>query len=275
MRAAAALLFACLLCGCSMVRFAYDNADAYLRWRAGNYLDVHGEQADELDASIQAFLDWHRAQALPQYARLADEAAQRLGDGLSPQDLVWGYDSLVVQARESLRTAAQRIAPLLERLDDEQIAHLEQRLADDNRRFAKQYLRGPERKRRERRAERIAERLEDWVGRLSQAQRARVRRYSESVPLLSEMRDRDNRRLQAGLLELVRAREAEERLAQFVLDWERGRDPAYARAVAASRRELFTMLLELDRTLSPEQRERAIAHLRRYAAEFRLLAARP
>ena len=275
MRAAAALLFTCLLCGCSMVRFAYDNADAYLRWRAGNYLDVHGEQADELDASIQAFLDWHRAQALPQYARLADEAAQRLGDGLSPQDLVWGYDSLVVQARESLRTAAQRIAPLLERLDDEQIAHLEQRLADDNRRFAKQYLRGPERKRRERRAERIVERLEDWVGRLSQAQRARVRRYSESVPLLSEMRDRDNRRLQAGLLELVRAREAEERLAQFVLDWERGRDPAYARAVAASRRELFTMLLELDRTLSPEQRERAIAHLRRYAAEFRLLAARP
>ena len=275
MRAAAALLFTCLLCGCSMVRFAYDNADAYLRWRAGNYLDVHGEQADELDASIQAFLDWHRAQALPQYARLADEAAQRLGDGLSPQDLVWGYDSLVVQARESLRTAAQRIAPLLERLDDEQIAHLEQRLADDNRRFAKQYLRGPERKRRERRAERIAERLEDWVGRLSQAQRARVRRYSESVPLLSEMRDRDNRRLQAGLLELVRAREAEERLAQFVLDWERGRDPAYAQAVAASRRELFTMLLELDRTLSPEQRERASAHLRRYAAEFRLLAARP
>ena len=258
-----------------MVRFAYDNADAYLRWRAGNYLDVHGEQTDQLDASIQAFLDWHRAQALPEYARIADEAAQRLGDGLSPQDLVWGYDSLVVQAREGLRTAAERIAPLLERLDDAQIAHLEQRLADDNRRFARRFLRGPERKRRERRAERIAERLEDWVGRLSQAQVERVRRYSESMPLLAEMRDRDNRRLQAGLLELLRAREAEERLPQFVVDWEQGRDPAYAQAVAASRRELFAMLLELDRTLSPEQRERAIAHLHRYAAEFRLLAARP
>ena len=73
----------------------------------------------------------------------------------------------------------------------------------------------------------------------------------------------------------MRAREAEERLAQFVLDWERGRDPAHAQAVAASRRELFAMLLELDRTLSPEQRERAIAQLRRYAADFRLLAARP
>jgi hypothetical protein len=267
----AILLAASLLAGCSMVRLAYENADSYLRYRAGTYLDVHGAQAEELDAAIDAFHDWHRKQALPQYARLAGEAAQRVDDGVTPEDLVWGYDSLVAQARIGLREAAQRIAPLLGRLDAQQIAHIESRLAEENRRFAKEFLRGSERARRERRAERIVKRLEDWVGRLSEAQVERVRQYSERVPLMAGMRLRDHQRAQAAGLELLRARKIEA-LPEFVAYWDRGRDPAYAAAIEDSRRELFAMLLDLDRTLSPEQRARVVANLRRYAAEFQLLS---
>lgn len=278
MRAAAApllaLLAACLLSGCSMVRLAYENADSYLRYRAGAYLDVHGEQAQELEAAIDAFHDWHRKQALPQYARLAGEAAQRVGDGVTPEDLVWGYDSLIAQARISVREAAQRIAPLLGRLDAQQIAHIESRLAEENRRFAKEFLRGAERARRERRAERLVRRLEDWVGRLAEAQVERVRQYSERAPLLAEMRLRDHQRLQAAGLALLRAHEVET-LPEFVTYWERGRDAAYVAAIEDSRRELFAMLLDLDRTLTPGQRAQALANLRRYAADFQLLSEKP
>jgi hypothetical protein len=167
-RLIAALLVACLLSGCSMVRLAYESADSYLRYRAGAYLDVHGEQADELDAAIDAFHDWHRKQALPQYARFAGEAAQRVDDGLTPEDLVWGYDSLIAQTRIGLREAARRIAPLLGRLDAQQIAHIESRLAEENRRFEKEFLRGAEPARRERRAERVVKRLAS-AGRARQA----------------------------------------------------------------------------------------------------------
>ena len=277
MRALAAMLAACLLCGCSMVRFAYENADSYLRWRAGNYLDVHGEAAEELDAAIDAFHDWHRAQALPQYARLAAEAAQRVGDGVAPGDLVWGYDSLTAQARTSLRAAAERIAPVLGKLDAQQIAHFERRLAEDNRRFAREFLRGSEGARRERRAERIVKRLEDWVGRLSEAQVQRVRHYSDRAPLVGALRDRDNRRLQAKLLHLLCSDKKEtlkESLVELAVRWDRDRDPAYAAAIESTRRELYDMLLDIDRTLSPEQRARAVAELRRYAADFRQLAER-
>jgi hypothetical protein len=270
-RVIVALVVACLLPGCSTVRLAYENADAYLRYRAGAYLDVHGEQAQELDAAIDAFHDWHRKQALPQYARLAGEAAQRVGDGVTPEDLVWGYDSLIAQARISVREAARRIAPLLGRLDAQQIAHIESRLAEENRRFAKEFLRGSERARRERRAERIVKRLEDWVGRLSQAQVERVRQYSGRAPLLAGMRLRDHQRLQAAGLELLRAHKVET-LPEFVAYWERGRDAAYVAAIEDSRRELFAMLLDLDRTLTPEQRAQALANLRRYAADFQLLS---
>jgi hypothetical protein len=265
-------LLSALVCGCSTVRFAYDNADAYLRWRLGSDLDVRGAMEEELDERIAAFMAWHRTQALPKYARLADDARRRFADGLTPEDLNWGYDAALVQARESLRAAAERIAPLLDRLEPRQIEHLAGRMAEENRRFAREYLRGSERQRRSRRAERNVERLEGWVGTLSQAQLDLVRRYSERAPLLDEMRARDHQRLQAELLRIVRAKQARARFADFAENFDRGRDPAYAGALEAAKREYFAMALELDRSLSPEQRTRASDQLKSYADDFRALA---
>jgi len=258
--------------GCSTVRVVYDNADTYLRWRATHYLDIDGAMADELEERIAAFMAWHRAQALPKYAQILDEAAQRFDRHLAPADLNWGYDSVMTQAKESLRMAAVQGAPLLDRLDAKQIANLERRLADDNRRFARENLRGDERERRKRRTERTAERVEDWVGRLTKAQVERVAQYAERAPLLDDFRDRDHKRLQAEFLAIVRAHDAKKRLTEFAVTWDRGRDPAYVAALEASRKEFYAMLLDLERSLTPEQRKRALGELHRYADEFRKLS---
>jgi hypothetical protein len=267
-------LWAALVCGCSTVRFAYDNADAYVRWKAGTYLDVQGDDAEELDDRIDEFHAWHRRHALPKYAALAREASQRFADGLSSQDLVWGYDSVREQARESLRKAAELAAPMLDRLTAEQMAQIERRLAEENRRFYRANLRGPERERRKRRAKVVIERLEDWVGKLSQAQVERVHAYAERAPMVDELRDRDRRRLQVEVMVIVRAREARKRLAERLAHWERGREPAYVAALDAWREHYFALLTDIDRSLSREQRQRAMVQLRRYADDFEALAAR-
>jgi len=273
-RWALAILVAGLLGGCSSVRMVYDNIDTFIRWRALQFLDVHGEQADDLDERIARFLRWHRANALPKYARDADEAAGRLADGLSPDDLVWGYDAAVAHARESLRAAAEQLAPLLDQLDAEQIRHMEQRIAEENRKFARENLRGGERERRERRAQRIVTRLEEWVGNLSKAQVERVRLFSARAPLIEEMRDRDNKRLQGEVVAIIRAHEARERLPERIANWERGRDPDFVAARAANQQEFQQMLLDLDRMGTQEQRAQLAAEMRRYAGEFRALARR-
>jgi len=265
-------IFTLALGGCSTVRLVYDNADTYLHWRLQHYLDLDGAMADELDDRIASFMAWHRSRALPKYAQIAEAARRRFERKLAPADLVWGYDAAITQTREALRAAAERIAPLLDRLTPQQVANLERRLAEDNRRFARENLRGNERERRKRRTERNVERLEDWVGRLSRAQAERVAEYSERAPLLDEHRDRDHKRLQAELLGIVRAREAKKRLADWAASWDRGRDPAYSAALEASRREYFAMALDIDQSLSIEQRARASGELERYAREFRALA---
>jgi len=254
------------------VRLAYDNADTWVRWRATSYLDLHGEDADDLDERIDAYHAWHRANALPQYAKLSEEAATRIARGLSREDIVWGYDSFMTQVRESLRAAAERVAPVLDRLTPEQIDHVEERFAEDNRKFAKEFLRGSEQQRRARRLKRTQERLEDWVGPLSEPQAERVRQYAESAPLFDDLRDRDRKRLQAQFLAMVRAHEARQRLPDAALAWERGREPAYAAASAAFRREYFALLIDLDSSLSPEQRARAAARFRSYGEDFATLA---
>ena len=256
------------------MRFAYENADAYARWKIASYVDLDEPEAEELDARVEAFHAWHRKNALPKYAALAGEAAQRFGDGVSRQDLAWSYDSVRAQARESLRKAAELAAPVLDRLTPAQIAQIERRLAEENRRFYRDHLRGPERERRGKRAKALVNRLEDWVGKLTPAQLQRVRDYADRAPIADELRDRDRKRLQGDVLAILRAREAQKRLPERLAHWEHGREPAYVAALDAWREHYFDLMFDLDRMLTAEQRARAQSQLRRYAEDFEALALR-
>lgn len=261
-----------LLQGCSVTRLAYENADVYLRWQANRFFNLQGEQSEEFDRRLNAFLGWHRAKALPKYARLGEEAAQRVLRGIKRQDLEWSYDAVRAQMVEAFSAAASQGADLLDQLSPEQIARLEQRLAEENRKFAKEQVQGTMDERHKRRVKRNLERLEEWYGPLSEAQAERVRQHSARAPFSAELRDRDRKRIQAEFVAILRAREAKQRLAQWLQQWEAGREPAYAAASRAMRAEYYDLLLDLDRTLSSEQREHAARRLKRYAGLFESLA---
>jgi hypothetical protein len=258
--------------GCGLLRFAYSHADVFLRWQLGRYLDVHGAQSEELDARIASFVAWHRAHALPQYVGLLGEAGKRFERGLSREDLVWGYDSVQGQIREMVRAGATEIADLLDRLSAQQIEHLEHRFAEDNRKFARDHLRGSDEERRRRRAKRNIDRLEEWLGELSEAQVERVRRYSERAPFTGGYRDLERKRLQSELLSIVRDRQAKARLADWAATWERRREPEHAEAARALRMEYFAMLLDLESTMTPAQRESVKRRMRGLATDFQQLS---
>ena len=269
-------VFLCLtlLQGCSVTRLAYDNADTFLRWQANSYFDFEGEQSDELDRRLAAALAWHRAKALPQYARLAEEASARMLRGVKREDLEWGYDSVKAQVGETLGAAAAEIATMLDGLSADQIAHLDQRMAEDNRKFVKEQVQGTVEERHQRRVKRNVERLEEWFGTLDEAQVGRVQSYSARAPFSAELRDRDRRRRQAELLAMLRAKEAKQRLVQWTVAWNQGREPAYAEAARQTEAEYFDLLLDLDRMLTPAQREACAARMQRYAALFDSLSRR-
>jgi hypothetical protein len=264
-----------LLQGCSVTRTAYNHADVFLAWQANHYFDLEGEQVEELDRRLDAYHAWHRKYALPQYAKLGQDAAARVQRGLRREDLEWSYDAVLAQVREALGHAAEETAGLLDRLGPAQISHLEKRLAEDNRKFAKERMQGTMEQRHQRRVKRNAERLEEWYGNLSEAQLERVRRYSERAPFSADLQDLDRKRRQAEFVAMLRAREAGTRLKAWVQNWDGGRAPEYAAAARATRAEYIDLILDLDRTLSPAQREHAAGRLKRFSELFESLVRQP
>jgi len=272
-----ALVFLLVLAlqGCSVSRLAYNNVDVVLRWQADHYFDLEGEQTEQFDRGLATLLAWHRRDALPQYARLADEMAARLQRGLKRADLEWSYDALREQVRETLVAAAGESGGLLDQLGTAQIEHFERRLAEENRKFVKQEVQGTVEQLRKRRYKRNLERLEEWFGALDDAQAERLRQYNARAPLSGALRERDRKRRQAEFVAMLRAREAKKRLAPWLERWESDREPSYAQSAQATRDEYMQLLLDLDRTLSAEQRAHAVARMRGYGELFNSLARAP
>ncbi len=269
-----ALAFVLAVSGCTAIQLGYNNADTLLHWRAARYFDFEGDAKVEFERRVQRFLGWHRKTELPRYTLFANEMANRLARGLSQADLVWGYDAFQTYLRQSLRAGTGEIGELLDGLAPAQIERFQERLEKENSDYAKEYgLREAPEERRARRVKRNIERMEDWFGSLNDAQIERVGLYTRRAPLDDQLRDRERRRLQRELLAMIKGKEARKRLVQWAESWDQHRDPAYESLRKANLQEYYGMLIDLDKTLTPEQRGRAVKRLRGFAADFNALAA--
>jgi hypothetical protein len=262
------------LSGCTAMQLGYNNADMLVHWRGGKYFGFEGEQEAEFERRVQHFLAWHRKTELPKYVVFANSLGDRLARGISQPDLVWGYDSFHVLLRQTLRTGAAESGELLDTLSPAQVERFQARLGKENREFAKDHaLADSPEERRAKRVRRNIERLEDWFGALTDAQIERVRLYSARAPLDDDLRDRDRKRMQRGLVAMFKAKLARSRLVQWAAEWDKNRDPRYEALRKENLREYFSMLLDLDRTLSTDQRSRAVQRLRGFAGDFSALVA--
>ena len=273
-RVFAAFALALALSGCAALQLGYNNADTLIHWRASRYFGFEGEQKADFERRVQRFLAWHRKTELPRYAMLANGLADRLARGIAHPDLVWGYDSFQVLLRQSLVAGAAGSAELLDGLSPAQVERFQLRLEKENKDFAKEYRLGdsPD-ERRAKRTRRNIERLEEWFGALTEAQAGRVRLYSARAPLDDELRDRDRKRMQRELVAIFKAKESRQKLVSWAAAWDQNRDPAYETLRKENLREYFGMLLDLDKTLSAEQRDRAVKRLHGFAGDFSVLVA--
>ena len=178
--------------------------------------------------------------------------------GLTLPDLEWGYDSFQVLLRQTLRAAAVETGELLDTLNPAQVERFQARLAKENRDFAKDHVlaESPE-ARRAKRVKRNVDRMEEWFGSLTEAQVERIRLYSARAPLDDILRDQDRKRMQRELVGMINAKETRRKLEAWAIVWDQNRDPEYETLRKQNLREYFSMLIDLDKTLSAEQRNRA------------------
>jgi uncharacterized protein DUF6279 len=273
---AALAVSACATLNVGALNVTYEHADWLLQRMAAHYVDLDTGQAQAARSGFGNLHAWHRSQELPLYADLMDAAAARMERGLRREDVVWVVHAINERWQVTSQRLTGEMIPVLVTLTPVQVGQMERKLADDNAKFAKTQVSTDIRKADKHRADWLEDQIVRWVGELTPAQKARVElavRQTEDFPAL---RLAERRRRQAHFLHLVRDTHDPRALGSALNDMlstpREGADEAYRHAVARYEDQMIQMVLDLDRTLTPQQRATAASRMRRYAESFRALA---
>ena len=265
-----------LLASCSATRFAYDNADTALRFMASSYLELDATQAEDMRLRIVQFHQWHRANELPAYAALMRSASARAARGITAEDVAWGLANLRARYHSFAAKAAEDAAPVLATLAPDQIAALEHRFAENNQKYAKEFLAADGGKRRRAQVNRVLERLSDFAGDLTPDQETRIERFVLAHESHVALRFEDRRQLQRDVITALKqprsAQELGASLAGMFNRPELRRSETFIREDKAWDEDLGQLIVDLDHTLSSKQRARVVRRLSDYADDFAALA---
>jgi len=267
---------AALLAACSSVtRVAYNNSAFAATWVVDDWFDLHDGQRDWVKARLGRYMAWHRESELPAYERLLQDTAARAATRLAQEDIRRVYGEMRVLYQRAMRRAIPDMADFLLQVHPEQADYLERRFREDNEKAIKESVRGTPQERREARAKRYLERIDDWTGRLSAAQRDLVVARVAAMEDLADEWMGDRRFRQSETLRLVRARPPREDmiagLTRLIIETDAWRRPEYVAKLKRRDEQVIAMLAALDATLTAEQRAKLHRKLGGYAADVAYL----
>jgi len=181
-----------------------------------------------------------------------------------------------VELRTRYHQVLERILPdaadLLRQLDAEQVQHLQDKLAEHDRKFVKDFVDAKVEKRRRDQAKRWVEHLESWVGGLEGAQKELVLKHVRGYADIAAERLADRRYRDGELLRLARSKpprdETVAALRRLFIDTHTWRSADYQQKLRERDRQVFEMLSELSATFTAEQREHLAGRLRTYMRDI-------
>ncbi len=269
---------ALVLAACSATRVAYDNADTMLRFMAASYLDLDAAQSDDLSPRIARFHQWHRSNELPVYAALLRSASQRAAEGITAEDVAWGLAKVRLRYRRFAAKAAEDAAPVLATLASAQLAALERKFAENNGKYTKEFLSSDDKERRRRQLKRMLARFRDFAGDLTPDQEARIGRFALAHERHVALRFEDRQRWQRDFVAALKAERKPEELGRHLAEMferpELRRSEEFIREDARWDEDLGRLIVDLDRSLTAEQRAHVVRRLSDYAEDFAVLAGR-
>jgi len=272
--AAAFLAAACSLTHLAYMNatLAYSNATPLLAWSVGDYVDMTDPQKDWMRERLARAMAWHRAEELPAYRRFLESVAARAEDGISADEAREAHRALRAHYHRALDHVLPDLAEFLAQLDPEQAQQLERRFADDNRKIAREAAKGTPEERRDDRVGKYRDHIEEFTGRLTDAQRALVAERIGAFADLTEDRLEDRRYRQKAIVALVRDKASREQmipeLRRLLIDTETWRRPDYLRKLRVRDEQMFEMVAALSATLSPEQRVNVQKRLRGFMRDI-------
>ncbi|MFK3771339.1 DUF6279 family lipoprotein [Pseudomonas sp. NPDC089406] len=252
------LAIALALGACSRIDLAYRNLDRLVPWSLGDYLAMNRQQKSLLDERLKEHLAWHCKTQLPGYLDWLDRVRLMVAnDAVTDQALQQRTD----EARQAIGRVAEEITPsateLLRGMNDSQVAEMRQAFRDDIAERQKEYVDTPLAKQVEQRATRMQKRLEPWLGELNAQQRLRVMSWSQALGDQNRQWIANRAHWQQQLVLVMDQRASpsfEPRLAQLLQRKESLWTPEYKVAFQNTEQQARSLLVDLMKQSSPQQK---------------------
>lgn len=270
----AAVLFAA---ACSVSRLAYLNAPPLALWYVGGYVDMSDAQKAFFKERLAQAMAWHRQSELPEYQRAIESLIVKSNARVPVEDVRATYGLARNYYHRALEHLLPDMAELMLQLDDRQLAQIEKKFADDNRKAVKESVKGTAEERRTKLVKKWVEQFEEWTGKLSGPQREIIVNTVIRLPDNTDERLGDRRYRQLEILNLVRSHPPREKLRaelhRVLIDTESWRRPEYVRKLRDRDEAIFEIVSELSATLTPEQRASVQRKMRGYVKEINAILA--
>lgn len=266
------LLFSLTLGACSRMGLAYRNLDVIIPWTLGDYLDMNGEQKSWFNERLKEHLSWHCTTQMPGYLDWLDRLQSMVA---SNQVTDASLQARATEARQAIAETAREITPsaveLLQGLDDQQVAEMNEAFAKDQRKRDQQYLKPSLDQQIKERGDRMEKRLNDWLGPLSPTQRQRVAAWSKALGDQNTQWIANRVHWQKQFSAAVAQRQSPEfpqRIETLLVDRERLWTQEYRQAFAKTEAQARSLFVDLMAESTPEQRQRLQAKIEGVKKDF-------
>ena len=252
------VVVALVVTGCSRMNLAYRNLHLLIPWSLNDYLDMNRDQQQAFRSQLREHLSWHCQTQLPSYLDKIQRLQQQVRQGdVDEAALRMHYRD----AKQAVQAIALEITPtttrLLRDLDDEQVRQLNAALEDERRKRVEKYLKPPLEKQISDRAERMRERVHQWLGSTSAPQRQRIVEWAHTLgPQNRFWLDNRAQWQRALVAALDKRHEAgfEERVATLLQDRESLWTADYQTAFAHAEQASIDLVADLYATSDAKQR---------------------
>ncbi len=263
-------------CGASLV---YPRLDSLVGIYVRGLVSLDHSQSASLARTLEHNLQWHRSEELERYDAFLRGLASQVRAGVTRASLEDAAQQAEVYWRRIFEQAAPGYTALAATFSDRQAQELIESLQQADEKTWREYSGRTAEDRRSGREKSLRKNIERMTGPLSPQQRQLVHDYAWTArPFMFEWRE--NRRLwREELAATLRVRsgpraEFDERMRVLIAAPDRLWTPEYRKAIATSRADLLDLVVQLDASLTPQQRAAAVQRLLALANEAGDLAQR-
>lgn len=266
-----------VLSGCSALRLVYGNGQQLAWWWLDGYVDFASDQVPRAKGAIDRLFEWHRATQLGDYVSTLAAAQAMVVEPTTPALACQWQRRLRDLVEPTLERSLALGAELVPGLGEDQLKHLEQRLAKNLKEMRQDFLQTTPEERRKAALKRTVERMEQLYGRLGDAQRQVIVAGLASSPFDPEAWVAERERRQKDTVQTLRRLVAEKppreqvalTLRALVERSERSPDPAYRAYQQKLAEYNCTFAARVHNATTPEQRTEARDRLKGWEDDLR------